>query len=181
MLSTLGLVVALSSLRTHGTALPAATLPSLRGPSVALRSLIGRPSVVVIFADWCDPCHADMPSILASAKRNPSVRFLGIDALESAFHARAFVAATRVPFATLLLTNVAFSKPGVTDEQRGATGLDIPAVYVLDRRGIVVEALVGGDPHVGAKIDAALRALSANAAGREQFFGRHRAGPPTYS
>jgi thiol-disulfide isomerase/thioredoxin len=140
--------------------MPAGTLPSLRGPSVSLRAPAGKPSVVVIFADWCDPCHADMPSINASAKRHPAVRFLGIDELESAAHARTFVAATHVPFETLLLTNEAFSKPDVTDEQRGATGLDIPAVYVLDGRGVVVQAFVGGDPQVGTKIDATLRRLA---------------------
>jgi len=140
--------------------MPAGTLPSLRGPSTSLRAPAGRPSVVVIFADWCDPCHADMPSIVASSERNPSVRFLGIDELESVARARAFVAATGVPFETVLLTNDAFSKPDVTDDRRAATGLDIPAVYVLDGRGVVVKAFVGPDPHVGAKIDAAVRALA---------------------
>jgi len=159
MLSTLGLVAALSSMRTPGTALPAASLPSLRGPNVALRSLVGAPIVVVIVADWCDPCHAGMPSIVAAAARHPAVRFLAIDELESASRARAFVAATHVPFETVLLTNGAFSKPGVTDEQRAATGLDIPAVYVLDRRGVVVRAFVGADAMAGDKIEAALRAL----------------------
>lgn len=159
MLSTLGLVAALSSMRTPGTALPAVSLPSLRGPRIALGSLRGAPSVVVVVADWCDPCHAGMASIVAAAARHPAVRFLAVDVLESAAHARAFVAATHVPFATVLLTDATFSKPGVTDEQRGATGLDIPAVYVLDRRGVVVRALVGADALAGDRIEAALRAL----------------------
>lgn len=115
--------------------------------------------MVVVFAGWCDPCRADMPSIVASAKRHPRVRFLGIDELESPARARAFVAATHVPFRTALLTSAPFLGADVTDAQRGATGVDIPAVYVLNARGIVVEALVGGDPRIGTKIDAALRAL----------------------
>jgi peroxiredoxin len=152
----LALVLALAALRTTGAALPAGTLPLLDGGSVDLQSLKGRPAVIAVYADWCDPCKADMASIVAAAKGNPRAQFLGIDALEPAPRARAFVRATGIPFRTAMLTSDEFAPLGTTDEQRAATGIDIPAVYVLDRNARVVQAFIGGDPHVGEKISKAL-------------------------
>jgi D-serine deaminase-like pyridoxal phosphate-dependent protein len=96
----------------------------------------------VVFASWCDPCLKNLPAIV-SLSRNTSARFIGIDALESLAEAKAVVAKYHVPFRVALLTNDAFERPGVTDEQRGTTGIDIPAVYVIDGRGMSYKAFVG--------------------------------------
>ncbi|HTA38499.1 MAG TPA: hypothetical protein VK760_05465, partial [Candidatus Acidoferrales bacterium] len=51
----------------------------------------------------------------------------------------------KVPFPVVLLSSAAFEVAGVTDEQRGATGIDIPAVYFIDAQGRATRAIVGAD------------------------------------
>ena len=152
---------AIAALRREGTHLPSATLPLLDGGSLELPFKPAKPTVVAVFAAWCDPCLAEAVAVEASAKRNPQARFVGLDVLESAEHARAFVRQAGVSFPTALVTNAAFSKADVTDDERAQTGVDIPAVYVLDAHGVSKRAFVGSDPHVAAKIDEALSSLRA--------------------
>ena len=89
-------------------------------------------------------CRENMPALVQLA-RTTSARFVGIDELESANAAKALVAEYKVPFPTVLLSATAFDAPGVTDEQRGATGIDIPAVYFIDAGGRSYKAIVGAD------------------------------------
>ena len=114
----------IAALRQPGAPVPAAALPNL--------------------ASWCDPCRENMAALVQLA-RTSSSRFVGIDELESANAAKALVAEYKVPFPTVLLSASAFDAPGVTDEQRGATGIDIPAVYFIDARGRSYKAIVGAD------------------------------------
>lgn len=63
--------------------LPATTLPCLgAGPAVALAGLAGRPAVVNVWASWCTPCRAELPLLGHLAAGTPSVRVLGVDALD---------------------------------------------------------------------------------------------------
>lgn len=134
----------IAALRQPGTPVPAAALPNLAGGTLSLRSPDGKATVLVVFASWCDPCRENMAALVQLA-RTSSSRFVGIDELESANAAKALVAEYKVPFPTVLLSASAFDAPGVTDEQRGATGIDIPAVYFIDARGRSYKAIVGAD------------------------------------
>ena len=148
-----------ASLRQPGTPVPAAALPNVAGGTTSLRGGDGKPAVLVVFGSWCDPCKHNMPAILKLAKTS-SVRFIGIDALESMADAKAFVAAEGVPFPTVSLTAPEFDGPGVTDDQRGETGIDIPAVYVIDASGKSYKAFVGANAQDIASIRAALSKLA---------------------
>jgi hypothetical protein len=55
-----------------------------------------------------------------------------------------------------LVTDAAFSKPDVTDEERAKTGIDIPAVYIIDSSGRSTQAFVGTDAAIPAKLEASL-------------------------
>ena len=102
----------IAALRTAGRRLPDATLPTVAGKTLRLRSLIGRPAVVVVFASWCDPCRADLPSVVRAWSRRRDATFVGIDELESVESARRFGREMHVPFATAVLTSAAFSWSG---------------------------------------------------------------------
>src|SRR5580698_2028412 len=78
----------IAALRQSGTAVPAAALPNLAGGTLSLRSPDGKPTVLVVFASWCDPCRENM-SALVQLARTSSARFVGIDELESASAAKA--------------------------------------------------------------------------------------------
>jgi thiol-disulfide isomerase/thioredoxin len=150
---------AIANLRTKGRRLPPVALPLLDGGKLELPSNPGAPTVIAVFGSWCDPCLAEAVALEASAKRNPQARFIGLDVLESAEQARAFVSRAGVSFPTALVTNAAFSRADVNDDDRAKTGIDIPAVYVLDAQGASTRAFVGVVPDVAAKIDRALSLL----------------------
>ncbi len=56
--------------------LPTWTLTGLDGSKVELEP--GRPTLVNLWATWCEPCIAEMPHLAALARRFPKVRFVGI-------------------------------------------------------------------------------------------------------
>jgi thiol-disulfide isomerase/thioredoxin len=149
----------IAALRQPLTRVPAGSLPNLAGGTLSLRNNDGHPTVLVVFGSWCDPCRENMPAIVNLA-RTSSARFIGIDELESIDAARAFVAASKVTFPTVLLSAPAFSGPSVTDEQRGSTGVDIPAAYIIDSQGRSYKAFVGKDALFPSNISAALRDLA---------------------
>jgi thiol-disulfide isomerase/thioredoxin len=130
-------------------------LPNIAGGTLPLRDSDGRVTVLVVFAAWCDPCRKNLPAIERLA-RNSRARFVGIDELESPANARALVAEYGVTFPVGILTAPAFDGAAVTDEQRGATGLDIPAVYVIDASGKSFKAFVGTNASAVSEIDAAI-------------------------
>jgi thiol-disulfide isomerase/thioredoxin len=146
----------IAALRQPGLPVPPVTLPNIAGGTVALRDPHGRVTVLVVFASWCDPCRANLPEIERLA-RSGHARFVGIDELENRANARALVAVYGVTFPVGLLTAPAFDGPHVTDEQRGATGIDIPAVYVIDSGGKSFKAFVGTHASDISEIDAAIR------------------------
>jgi thiol-disulfide isomerase/thioredoxin len=132
----------IAALHQPGTAVPAIALPSIGGGTLPLRDPHGRVTVLVVFSGWCDPCRKNMPAIERFSQTSRA-RFVGIDELESPAKARALVAEYGVTFPVGVLTTSEFDGPNVTDDKRGATGLDIPAVYVIDPHGRSFKAFVG--------------------------------------
>ena len=95
----------------------------------------GRPTLVNIFASWCEPCRREMPMLVAAADDNPDVAFLGIDHLDPIDQGRAFVEEFDVRFATIhdLGGDVAFAV--------GSRGM--PTTVVFDRDGRLVGRVIG--------------------------------------
>ena len=60
---------------------PTFTLETLDGATFDLAEHVatdGRPIVLNLWASWCPPCRAEMPSINTAAQRHPEVLFLGV-------------------------------------------------------------------------------------------------------
>lgn len=133
-------------------------LPQLRlacmgaGPAVNLAAGHGRPTVVNLWASWCDPCRTEMPRLRVSAARlGPRVGFLGVDVKDDPGAAWAFLSEMKVHY------------PNVADPSGGMlAGLRVPGVpitFVLDSAGVIVYRHIGElhEPDIAA-MQAAARA-----------------------
>jgi cytochrome c biogenesis protein CcmG/thiol:disulfide interchange protein DsbE len=124
--------------------LPELSLPCLgTGGTVSLRSLAGTPTVVNLWASWCDPCREELPAFSRlSADAGGRLRVLGVASKDREQSARA----ANLPFPSL------FDPDG--DLLRGLGRSLLPATVLLDASGRVREVYQGVP-----LTDATLRAL----------------------
>lgn len=67
-----------------------------------LSAMEGKPVVVNYWATWCAPCKAEMPRIVAAAKKyGKLVGFLGVDVQDDGDAAAKFVKHYKMPFRSL--------------------------------------------------------------------------------
>jgi cytochrome c biogenesis protein CcmG, thiol:disulfide interchange protein DsbE len=115
-----------------GKEAPAFSLRVLGGgdEAISLASFRGKPLVVNFWASWCVPCQAEHPVLVAAARSNPDVAFLGI------------VYEDEVPRAQAFLDALGSSYPSLLDPQGkaaiayGVAG--VPETYFVDRNGRIV-------------------------------------------
>ncbi|MGA0587910.1 prolipoprotein diacylglyceryl transferase family protein [Dyella sp. KRB-257] len=105
-------LVSLTALRleqaTH-LPLPTLALADLHGRSVAIGTLAGQPLVINVWATWCGPCQRELPMLVQAQKRRPDVRFVFVDAGESADAVQRFLAGQQLtPRHVLLDSSGAF-------------------------------------------------------------------------
>jgi thiol-disulfide isomerase/thioredoxin len=60
----------------RGQPLPDLQFTTLQGQPVALRSFVGRPTVVNLWATWCAPCVREMPVFQQAQTQHPDVNFV---------------------------------------------------------------------------------------------------------
>ena len=113
-------------------------LPDIAGNVVRLSDLRGRPVLINIWATWCYPCRAEMPSINA-LYQDYHAKGLAIVAIATDQEGKPVVA----PF----LQAYRFTFPVLLDPQNmlGAQ-LQVPGIptsYVLDKRGRIVGFEIG--------------------------------------
>lgn len=114
------------------------TLPDVQGNLVRLSDLRGQPVLLNIWATWCYPCRAEMPSINA-LYQDYQAKGLAIVAIATDQQGKPVVApflqAYRLTFPVLLDPQ---NMLGTQLQVRG-----IPASYVLDKRGRIVGFEIG--------------------------------------
>lgn len=152
---TLGLLAGLAfwMAASLATRLP----PDARMPELALTTLegarqstlaeaaAGRPAVVNLWASWCGPCRAEMPTLAAAQQRDAAIAFLFVNQGESEATVRGYLERERLPLREVMLDAGSALGPAV-----GSRGL--PTTLFYDAGGRLVEA------HMGALNAAALQA-----------------------
>jgi len=113
-----------------GDAAPAFTLPTVRGGTLSLTQLRGKPTYLNFFASWCAPCNAEAASVgdLYKKFHRRGLWVVGVNEQEDKGKALGFAAKYRWPFAVVL-------DDGTMAKGYGAIAL--PVHIFIDKRGTV--------------------------------------------
>lgn len=90
------------ALTPAGAPLPAVEVRRMDASPVALRSFVGRPLVVNLWATWCPPCRREMPVLQAAQRAHPDIGFVFVNQGEPAKVVAPFLA-THGPLDNVLL------------------------------------------------------------------------------
>ena len=123
-----------------GKGVPAAnfTFPDLDGNMMSLADFRGKVVLLNIWATWCAPCVAEMPSMqkLYQGLRDEGLEILAVSIDESGAEAvKPFMEKHKLEFPVLLDT-----KGDIKDLYQN-TG--IPESFIIDKHGMIVEKIIG--------------------------------------
>ncbi|GHU25784.1 hypothetical protein FACS1894172_12240 [Spirochaetia bacterium] len=113
-------------------------VPLLSGGTQQLSDLYGKVVIFNIWATWCPPCRAEMPSMEALYKKfkNKGLEILAVDGGESERDVARFINTNGFTFPIGLDISDKITEPY-------GTGY-IPTSYILDRQGRIISQIVGG-------------------------------------
>ena len=117
---------------------PDFTLPNLAGNNVSLTDFRGKVVLLNIWATWCPPCVAEMPSMqkLYQELKDEGFLILAVSLDETGVEAvKPFIDKHRLDFPVLL------DVKGEIKNLYQITG--IPESFIIDRSGTIVEKVVG--------------------------------------
>jgi cytochrome c biogenesis protein CcmG, thiol:disulfide interchange protein DsbE len=136
-----------------GARAPAFDLVRLDGNArLASSSLAGKVRVINFWASWCGPCKAESPALerLWRQYRADGVAFVGIDYNDVTGDARRFVERHGLTYPMVR------DRDGMTGDRYDITA--VPETFVVDRRGRLVDHLLGPIDK-GDNVDAFAQAL----------------------
>jgi thiol-disulfide isomerase/thioredoxin len=120
--------------------LPDLVLPCLGdGPDVRLAGLRGRPTVLNLWASWCEPCREELP-LLADLAATGSVRVLGVDVQDDPGAALSLLTDAGVRYASVRDDASATKAPLRWVGLPMTVFVDTDGVVVHERRGVITDA-----------------------------------------
>jgi cytochrome c biogenesis protein CcmG, thiol:disulfide interchange protein DsbE len=105
------------------------------GRVVDVNSLKGRPVVINFWATWCGPCWEEHPVLVATAKSNPQVQFLGVVFQDTDEKILGFLQQRGSSYPTVV------DDKGKTAIAYGVGG--VPETFFLDANGVIVSKFSG--------------------------------------
>lgn len=127
-----------------GSPAPDFELPTLSGETVRLSDLRGKIVFVNFWATWCAPCREEMPSMEGLYGRLGTDQFemLAVSVDEGGEPAvREFLAEIPHSYPVLMDATGERRLSARTGQAYGITG--VPETFVIDRRGYIVEKVIG--------------------------------------
>jgi peroxiredoxin len=129
-----------------GDSAPDFSVPALPSGSLNLKSYLGQVVVLNLWATWCPPCVEETPSLerFAEKTRDRGVIVLGVSVDEDPKALQDFILTNHISYAM-------GRDPDRSLSARYGT-FQFPETYILDRRGLVAEKVVGAidwdDPRI---------------------------------
>jgi len=136
------------SLPVKGKAMPEFQMRTLDGKPVKSHSQFAAKVIILnVWATWCPPCRKEMPDLIRLSRLLPANKFtvIGLSVDNNAEDVRAFIKEQKIPFP------IFWDKGG---KQVGGPILGVfkyPETFIINRRGILVEKVVGGFPWASPK------------------------------
>ena len=151
-----GAIAAQAATVRTGDTVPEFTLPDRGGTPVSIAAMRGKVVCIEFWASWCPACRAMLPVLDQIAHRlgGDDVAVLAIDIDENRATAERFLA-ERLPAPALRVVY----DPGGTVMARFGTS-SMPAIYVIDRRGVVRLIADENTPDLAGTIEHQVRALA---------------------
>ena len=117
-----------------GEPAPDFTVELIDGGTFTLSEAQGRPVIVNLWASWCAPCRKEIPDISAFATANPEVSIVGVAVQDPEKDSREFAATIGAAYPLAL---------GTTEFEDAYPHLGLPATYIIDESGTVIEIING--------------------------------------
>ena len=121
----LGGALALQAFAPPHAPLPELSARRLDGGEIALRSFLGKPMVVNLWATWCPPCRREMPALRAAQAAHPGIAFVFVNQGESAAAVGSFLAAQHLED----MDNVLLDPAGRLGARTGSPGFPTTLFY----------------------------------------------------
>ena len=138
-----------------GGTLRDASMQSLTGQNRKLSNFIGKPLIINVWASWCGPCRAEMPSLERLNQRKGGLTFemIGISTDDYPEAAKGFLKKTKTTFSHFIDQRL------LLENMLGADRL--PLTLLVDSKGRVLARFYGAKewdtPEARALIDKAFR------------------------
>jgi thiol-disulfide isomerase/thioredoxin len=97
----------------------------------------GQVAVVNVWASWCSPCRAEIPTLIELAKQYPEVQFMGILTRDNPATAEAFARRLAMPYPTFIDDSLLIGFKGTLPANA------IPSTVLLDKSGNVAARISG--------------------------------------
>lgn len=156
----LALLLATSATLAQGAANKNQPAPDFKvvttaGKQLSLASLKGQVVVLDFFATWCPPCRDSIPHLMDLNRRygKQGLQVVGMSMDEEGEEVvRDFVSDKRVTYPVALISDQIASSYGVRS---------IPTMYVINKKGVLVERIMGFNPVIGQNLEQLIKRLLA--------------------
>lgn len=118
--------------------LPSFQVTSVDGKTINLADLKGKKVFVNLWATWCPPCRAEIPSIERLSKKTPNVTYVMLSLDQSFALAKAYAKANKI---NLPVYYPAGNLPDMFNTE------GIPATFIFNENGELIKANMGAEDY----------------------------------
>jgi len=114
--------------------------PALSGMTLTGKTFIfnpGQVAVVNVWASWCSPCRAEIPTLIELSRQYPEVHFMGILTRDNPVNAEAFARRLAMPYPTFIDDSLLIGFNATLPANA------IPSTVLIDKSGNVAARISG--------------------------------------